>query len=222
MTPVIEVTAVTPGTPADGKLEVRDILLEVGGIPIKSAQDVAKAVSAAPEGQAASPFKVTRGGKDGKIVETEITPTTSTAPSASASGSASVRASRSSHGQHQRQHRRAQRRADVLARHLRHPHPRLAHRRPGVAGTGTIDATARSARSAASSRRSSAPARTARELFLVPPDNCDDALGARNGDMRLVKAVTMHAAVQAIEKWVKDPDAKLPTCAARPSGRPSA
>ena len=51
------------------------------------------------------------------------------------------------------------------------------------------------------------------ELFLVPPDNCEDALGARNGDMRLVKAVTMHAAAQALEKWVKNPDAKLPTCA---------
>jgi hypothetical protein len=33
--------------------------------------------------------------------------------------------------------------------------------------------------------------------------------------MRLVKAVTMHAAVQAIEAWVKDPDATLPTCARR-------
>src|SRR3954447_7762358 len=31
VTPVIEVAAVTPGTPADGKLEVRDVLLEVGG-----------------------------------------------------------------------------------------------------------------------------------------------------------------------------------------------
>jgi hypothetical protein len=28
-----------------------------------------------------------------------------------------------------------------------------------------------------------------------------------------VKAVTMHAAAQAIEKWVKNPDARLPTCA---------
>ena len=51
-------------------------------------------------------------------------------------------------------------------------------------------------------------------LFLVPPDNCDEAVQARNGDMRLVKAVTMHAAVQALEAWVKDPDAKLPTCRA--------
>jgi PDZ domain-containing protein len=32
--------------------------------------------------------------------------------------------------------------------------------------------------------------------------------------MRLVKAVTMHAAVQAIKAWVKDPDAQLPTCRA--------
>ncbi len=49
-------------------------------------------------------------------------------------------------------------------------------------------------------------------LFLVPPDNCDDALHAENGDMRLVKAVTMHAAVKAVEAWVKNPDAKLPAC----------
>jgi PDZ domain-containing protein len=52
------------------------------------------------------------------------------------------------------------------------------------------------------------------EIFLVPPDNCQDALGADNGDMRLVKAVTMHAAVQVIEKWVKNPGTTLPTCSA--------
>jgi hypothetical protein len=32
--------------------------------------------------------------------------------------------------------------------------------------------------------------------------------------MRLVKAVTMHAAVQAIRAWVKKPDADLPQCRA--------
>ena len=49
-------------------------------------------------------------------------------------------------------------------------------------------------------------------LFLVPPDNCDDALGAPNEDMRLVRADTMHDAVTSIEAWVKNPDASLPTC----------
>ena len=50
------------------------------------------------------------------------------------------------------------------------------------------------------------------ELFLVPPDNCDDALDAQNGDMTLVRADTMHDAVTAIESWVDDPDATLPSC----------
>ena len=50
------------------------------------------------------------------------------------------------------------------------------------------------------------------ELFLVPPDNCADALQAPNGDMRLVRADTMHDAVEALETWVDDPDATLPTC----------
>ena len=75
VTPVIEVVAVTDGTPAAGKLKVRDVLLEVGGIPIKSGEDVAKAVTAAENGEPIE-FKVRRGGKDGKIVETSITPTT--------------------------------------------------------------------------------------------------------------------------------------------------
>ena len=46
----------------------------------------------------------------------------------------------------------------------------------------------------------------------MPPDNCDDALDAQNGDMTLVRADTMHDAVTAIESWVDDPDATLPSC----------
>jgi PDZ domain-containing protein len=50
------------------------------------------------------------------------------------------------------------------------------------------------------------------ELFLVPPENCAEALGAPNEDMRLVRADTMHDAREAIQTWVKDPDADLPSC----------
>ena len=50
-------------------------------------------------------------------------------------------------------------------------------------------------------------------LFLVPPDNCADALGAPAEDMRVVRAETMHDAVEAIEAWVADPDTEdLPSC----------
>ena len=33
-----------------------------------------------------------------------------------------------------------------------------------------------------------------------------------SGDMRLVRADTMHDAVEAIQTWVDDPQAPLPTC----------
>jgi PDZ domain-containing protein len=82
-----------------------------------------------------------------------------------------------------------------------------------VAGTGTIDEKGKVGPIGGIQQKIVGARDDGAVLFLVPPDNCDDALGARNGDMRLVKAVTMHAAAQAIEKWVKDPDAKLPTCA---------
>ncbi|GAA4678910.1 YlbL family protein [Nocardioides nanhaiensis] len=50
------------------------------------------------------------------------------------------------------------------------------------------------------------------DLFLVPADNCADAADADPGDMRLVLATTMHEARLAIEEWVEDPDADLPSC----------
>lgn len=51
------------------------------------------------------------------------------------------------------------------------------------------------------------------ELFLVPIENCADALAAGNNeDMRLVMAETMHQTRVAIEGWVADQDSDLPSC----------
>lgn len=49
------------------------------------------------------------------------------------------------------------------------------------------------------------------DLFFVPPDNCRDVAGL-DPDLRLVKAETMHDARLALETWVADPDAELPSC----------
>ncbi len=49
------------------------------------------------------------------------------------------------------------------------------------------------------------------ELFFVPKDNCPDVADL-DPDLRLVKATTMHEARLALEKWVEDRDADLPTC----------
>ena len=81
-----------------------------------------------------------------------------------------------------------------------------------VAGTGTIDATGKVGPIGGIQQKIAGARAAGAELFLVPPDNCGDAVGAANGDMRLVKAASMHTAVEAIETWADDPDADLPTC----------
>lgn len=50
------------------------------------------------------------------------------------------------------------------------------------------------------------------DLFLVPADNCADALGVDNGDMELIRASTMHEVRLALEAYAADPDAELPSC----------
>ena len=212
VTPVIEVGAVTKGTPAAGKLQVRDHLLSLDGVPVKTAQDVADAVSGAPKGKPIR-FEVRRGGKFGKIVTTDITPVDIDGfqrvgirlalgfelpfdvsvnisdniggPSAGLMFSLAI--------------------YDTLT-------PGSLTGGQTVAGTGTIDENGKVGPIGGIQQKIVGASDDGALLFMVPPANCDEALGSRNGDMRLVKAVTMHAAVQAIETWVKNPDADLPEC----------
>jgi PDZ domain-containing protein len=81
-----------------------------------------------------------------------------------------------------------------------------------IAGTGTIDKDSFVGPIGGIAQKIAGARDADAELFLVPPENCDEALGARNGDMRLAPAATMHDAVSVIETWVKDHDADLPRC----------
>jgi hypothetical protein len=51
-------------------------------------------------------------------------------------------------------------------------------------------------------------------VFLVPPANCKAALGANvdEDEIRLVKAPTLHSAVQSLESYAADENADLPSC----------
>ena len=84
-------------------------------------------------------------------------------------------------------HRRPERRADVLAGDLRHPHARLADRRRPVAGTGEIAPDGTVGAIGGIQQKIVGARDDGAELFLVPADNCEDAEGAHNGDMRLVR-----------------------------------
>lgn len=209
VTPAIEVLSVSSGAPADGKLKVRDIFLEVNGTKVATTDDVINAVQSAPAGQPVD-FVVRR---DGEPTHVSITPATTDGkqtigiqfgtgyefpfkvsvnidpsiggPSAGLMFSLGI--------------------YDTLT-------PGSLTGGAVVAGTGTMDGTGKVGPIGGIQQKIVGARDAGAQLFMVPPDNCADAQGAPHGDMRLVEATTMHSAVQSIEAWVKDHDADLPTC----------
>jgi Lon-like protease len=82
-----------------------------------------------------------------------------------------------------------------------------------IAGTGTIAPSGKVGAIGGIQQKVAAARETGAALFLVPAANCGEALGAMNGDMRLVRASTMGDVVAALETWTEDPEADLPSCA---------
>jgi PDZ domain-containing protein len=207
--PIVEVLDVTPGLPAEGKLEVRDVLLRVGDTDITEAQDVVDAVDQAVAGQPI-PFVVRRGEKR---VSVEITPRkvgddlrvgispgvgfdfpydvdvnisdNIGGPSAGLMMSLAI--------------------FDTLT-------PGSMTDGADIAGTGTITPAGAVGPIGGIQQKIAAARDAGAELFLVPADNCDGIGGVATGDMRLAKATTMHGAVETLADWVADHDARLPSC----------
>ena len=207
--PIVEVLDVTPGLPAEGKLEVRDVLLRVGDTDITEAQDVVDAVDQAAAGQPI-PFVVRRAGKR---VSVEITPRqvgddlrvgitpgvgfdfpydvdvnisdNIGGPSAGLMMSLAI--------------------FDTLT-------PGSMTDGADIAGTGTITPAGAVGPIGGIQQKIAAARDAGAELFLVPADNCDGIGGVSTGDMRLAKATTMHGAVETLADWVADHDARLPSC----------
>jgi PDZ domain-containing protein len=206
------VAVVTEGAPADGALEVGDVILAVDGTAVTDSNEVVDAVKSAPEGRPVR-FGIERDGKrqtvavtpetadDGKPqvgiqvgtqvkddlpvdVTVNIDPSIG-GPSAGLMFSLGI--------------------YDILS-------PGSMTGGKTIAGTGTMDAAGTVGPIGGIQQKIVGARDSDAGLFLVPPDNCADALGAPNGDMRLVKATTMHSARESIEAWVKDPDATLPSC----------
>lgn len=207
--PIVEVLDVTPGLPAEGKLEVRDVLLRVGDTDITEAQDVVDAVDQAAAGQPI-PFVVRRAGKRvsveitprqvGDDVRVGITPGVGFdfpydvdvnisdnigGPSAGLMMSLAI--------------------FDTLT-------PGSMTDGADIAGTGTITPAGAVGPIGGIQQKIAAARDAGAELFLVPADNCDGIGGVATGDMRLAKATTMHGAVETLADWVADHDARLPSC----------
>ena len=83
-----------------------------------------------------------------------------------------------------------------------------------IAGTGTITGKGRVGPIGGIQQKIVAAADAGAKLFLVPPDNCDDALHAdvKKDEIRLVKATTMHSDVESLKNYARDKSADLPSC----------
>ena len=205
----VVVADVTEGAPADGRLEKNDEILEVDGAEVDSAQDVVDAVLDSSAGQPVR-FVVRRDGQRREVVVTperkdgdpqvgiqlgsqhdfpfdvrvNIDPSIG-GPSAGLMFSLGI--------------------YDTLT-------PGSLTGGRTIAGTGTVDDSGGVGPIGGIQQKIVGARDAGAGLFLVPPANCDEAVGAPNGDMRLVKATTMHSAREAIEAWAEDPDADLPSC----------
>jgi PDZ domain-containing protein len=207
--PLVEILDVTPGLPADGRLEVRDVLLRVGDTRIRDAQDVVDAVDQASPGEPIT-FVVRRGEErvsvdvtpeevDGDLrigimpgpgfdfpyrVSVDISDRIG-GPSAGLMMSLAI--------------------FDTLT-------PGSLTGGAHIAGTGTITPAGEVGPIGGIQQKIAAARDAGAELFLVPAGNCDGIGGVDPGAMRLAEATTMDGAVETLADWVADPDADLPTC----------
>lgn len=206
---MLEIVAVVPKSPADGHLQAHDLLEQVDGTDVTSPDAAVKAIQAAPAGKPVeltvlrngkqTTVSFTPGEKNGKPylgvslgmgykfpfqVSVDIDPAIG-GPSAGLMFSLGI--------------------YDTLTPGS------LTDGKP-IAGTGEIETDGSVGPIGGIQQKIPAARDAGAKLFLVPADNCNDAEGANNGSMRLVKVTTMDSAVKAIQTWVKNPDATLPTC----------
>ena len=209
-----EVLGVTKGSPADGKLEPRDYILEVNGTPIDDVEQVSEAIQDTGVGKPAE-IVVRRDGERRTVTLTaeaaEDDPERAVVgveigtgydfpfdvkvnlddniggPSAGLIFSLAV--------------------YDTLT-------PGALTGGTDVAGTGSIDGTGAVGPIGGIQQKIVAAADAGAKVFLVPAGNCAAALGAdvRDGEIELVRTRTMHEAVGSLETYAKDENADLPGC----------
>ena len=209
-----EVREVVDGSPADGRLRPGDVILEVAGEPIEGLTEVTDAVQASGVGEPTE-FTVRRG-------DQRRTVTLEPEESDDDPGRAVVGVSIATAYDFPFE-------VDLaIDDEIGGPSAGLIFSlaiydtlTPGsliggndIAGTGTIDDEGRVGPIGGIQQKIVAAADAGAEVFLVPADNCDAALGAdiRDDEIRLVRAETMSAAVDALEAYADDPDADLPSC----------
>ena len=208
MVPVVG--PIEPGLPADGALVERDRYVKIGKEPVRTWDDVVRVISHAPAGKPLT-FVVERDGKelkvpvtprriDGRTVvgvrqafdfqmpfEVDIhLPDGIGGPSAGLMFALAV--------------------VDTLT-------PGSLTRGSRIAGTGEMLDPQGHVGPIGGIQQKIAGARGAgAELFLVPASNCDEAVHAHPGGMRLAAVHTLDDAEKVVATYAADHRAKLPTC----------
>lgn len=211
---VTEVMAVTKGSPAQGKLETRDKILSVNGTEITDTASVTEAVQESGVGGEAE-FVIRRDGRTRTVTITtraaEDDPDRAIVGVVVGGGfefpfDVSVNISEDIGGPS----------AGLIFALAVYDTltPGALTEGLNVAGTGTITADGDVGPIGGIQQKIVAAADSGADLFLVPPDNCDAALGAEvdEEEIRLVRAPTMHSAVESIQAYADDADATLPRC----------
>ncbi|GAB2766251.1 PDZ domain-containing protein [Nocardioides salsibiostraticola] len=209
LNPTTQVSFVDPGKPSNGKLKVRDKFVAINGTDVSTLEDVFAAISETPTGQDAE-VTVLRGKQERTMsitpievdgspqiginigvgfefpfeVDINVDPDIG-GPSAGLMFALSV--------------------YDTLT-------PESLSGGSIVAGTGTITAEGLIGPIGGIQQKIAGARDSGASLFLVPRDNCGDAVGAANGDMRLVMATNFSDATDSLEAYAEDPEADLPSC----------
>jgi PDZ domain-containing protein len=210
----IEILQVTKGSPASGKLEVRDRIQQINGVRIRDVEQVRSSIQRTGVGESAT-FVVRRGQQTRQV---DITAKASPEdPERAVVGvqigtgydfpfDVSVR----------------------LAENIGGPSAGLIFAlgvydtlTPGsltggthIAGTGTIDKDGDVGSIGGIQQKIVAARDAGAKIFLVPPGNCGSALNAdvSKDEIKLVKAPTLHSAVESLEAYAESTSADLPGC----------
>ena len=211
---VTEVLAVNDGSPAAGKLETRDKFVSVNGTKIADAASVSKAIQQTGVGEPAT-FVVRRAGSTKTVKVTaeasQDDPDKAVVGVVVGEGydfpfDVSVNISDDIGGPS----------AGLIFSLAIYDSLTPGSLIDGndIAGTGTISADGSVGPIGGIQQKIVAAADAGAKVFLVPPDNCDSALGTQVDDeeIRLVKAPSLKSALSSIEAFDKDQNADLPSC----------
>ncbi|GAB2987513.1 YlbL family protein [Nocardioides montaniterrae] len=205
---VLKVEGVEPGTPAQGELLPGDVLRDIDGKPIKSADQVVTTITKGGTDPVRlvvlrdrKPVRVTLTPKmmDGRPrigitqgvgfsfpfdIELHVDPEVG-GPSAGLMFSLAI--------------------YDTLT-------PGSLTGGAVVAGTGELGIDGQVGPIGGIAQKIAAAHAAHAQLFFVPEGNCPDVEDLHPDGMRLVKATSTHEALTALKAWVADHDADLPTC----------